>query len=98
MNQILLTEYPQFAAKLISVAFGDGMPASAKWVREGILATYEIKKVVGGMKADSKKKKAIAGKKAVPAEKVSATKASKKAVTGSKHGPERVEGSKTKRN
>ena len=98
MNQILLTEYPQYAAKLKSVAFGDGMPASAKWVREGILATYEIKKVVGGMKADSKKKKSIVSKKAVPAKKVSANKVAKKAVTGSKHRPERVEGSKTKRN
>jgi len=27
------------------VAFGDGMPASAKWVREGILAKYEGRKL-----------------------------------------------------
>ena len=38
MDQILKTEYAQFAPKFKSVAFGDGMPASAKWVREGILA------------------------------------------------------------
>ncbi len=43
MNQILLTEYPQYAVNFKSVAFGDGMPASAKWVREGILAKYESK-------------------------------------------------------
>ena len=46
MNQILLTEYPQYAVNFRSVAFGDGMPASAKWVREGILAKYESKEPV----------------------------------------------------
>jgi 2-oxoglutarate ferredoxin oxidoreductase subunit alpha len=46
MNQILLTEYPQYAVNFKSVAFGDGMPASAKWVREGILAKYESKMAV----------------------------------------------------
>ena len=40
MNQLLTIEYPQIAAKFKSVAFGDGMPAYAKWVREGILAQY----------------------------------------------------------
>jgi len=91
MDQILKTEYPQFAPKLKSVAFGDGMPASAKWVREGILGKYEG----GRMKDEVKKpsaKKAIAKKtsvkKAAPAKKPSATsspkgkKVTKKAVTG----------------
>jgi 2-oxoglutarate ferredoxin oxidoreductase subunit alpha len=40
MNQLLTIEYPQLAPKFRSVAYGDGMPASAKWVREGILAKY----------------------------------------------------------
>jgi 2-oxoglutarate ferredoxin oxidoreductase subunit alpha len=40
MNQILTMEYPQKAPHFRSVAYGDGMPASAKWVREGILAKY----------------------------------------------------------
>lgn len=40
MNQILTIEYPEKAARFKSVAFGDGMPASAHWVREGILAKY----------------------------------------------------------
>jgi 2-oxoglutarate ferredoxin oxidoreductase subunit alpha len=44
MNQILTIEYPEHAMTFKSVAFGDGMPASAKWVREGILAKYEAKK------------------------------------------------------
>src|SRR5512143_1113925 len=38
LHQLLTLEYPEFAARLISVAHGDGMPASARWVREGILA------------------------------------------------------------
>ncbi len=55
MYQILLTEYPQYAAKFKSVAYHDGLPAAAKWVREGILAKYE--------KAEGKKQKAVAQKK-----------------------------------
>jgi 2-oxoglutarate/2-oxoacid ferredoxin oxidoreductase subunit alpha len=40
LKQLLTVEYPNQAPNLKSVAFGDGMPASAKWVREGILAKY----------------------------------------------------------
>jgi len=40
MNQILTIGYPQRAPYFKSVAYGDGMPASARWVREGILARY----------------------------------------------------------
>jgi 2-oxoglutarate ferredoxin oxidoreductase subunit alpha len=40
MDQLLKIQYPEYAAKFKSVAFGDGLPASAKWVREGILAKY----------------------------------------------------------
>jgi hypothetical protein len=74
MNQILLTEYPQFAHKFKSVAFGDGMPASAKWVREGILAKYSktgtpkkatVAKTASKAKAVSGSKKAAAKKPAV---------------------------------
>jgi 2-oxoglutarate ferredoxin oxidoreductase subunit alpha len=38
MKQILTIQYPDKAASLKSVAYGDGMPASARWIREGILA------------------------------------------------------------
>ena len=38
MHQILTIQYPEKAASFKSVAYGDGMPASAKWIREGILA------------------------------------------------------------
>ena len=42
MYQLLLVEYPQLADKLTSAAFNDGLPATAKWVKESILAT-EVK-------------------------------------------------------
>ena len=42
MYQLLLVEFPQLADKLISVAFNDGLPATAKWVVENVLAT-EVK-------------------------------------------------------
>lgn len=63
MNQILKTEYPQYAVNFKSVAYGDGMPASAKWVREGILENYEKKDVAPTKKATAKKvtKKTVAG-------------------------------------
>jgi 2-oxoglutarate/2-oxoacid ferredoxin oxidoreductase subunit alpha len=48
MNQLLTIEYPKIAIKFKSVAFGDGMPASAKWVREGILAQYSTPAKVNG--------------------------------------------------
>ncbi len=38
MYQLLLVEYPQLAGKLTSAAFNDGLPATAKWVKEIILA------------------------------------------------------------
>lgn len=37
MYQLLLVEYPHLADKLTSVAFNDGLPATAKWIRESIL-------------------------------------------------------------
>jgi 2-oxoglutarate ferredoxin oxidoreductase subunit alpha len=81
MAQILMTEYPQLAPRFKTIAYGDGMPASAKWVREGILAKYK------GRKAASAKRKTA--KKAAPARKLSAKKTTKKNAAGSK--------SKTKR-
>ena len=37
LHKLLSLAYPEAAMRLRSVAFGDGMPASARWVREGIL-------------------------------------------------------------
>jgi 2-oxoglutarate/2-oxoacid ferredoxin oxidoreductase subunit alpha len=45
LKQILTIEYPEKAANLKSVAYGDGLPAAAKWVREGILAKYALQEV-----------------------------------------------------
>ena len=45
LKQILTIEFPEKAAKLKSVAYGDGLPAAAKWVREGILAMSVPEKV-----------------------------------------------------
>jgi len=42
MKQILSVEYPEQAAHFQSVAYGDGLPAAAKWVREGILAKFAV--------------------------------------------------------
>ena len=42
MNQLLTIEYPEQAAKFKSVAYGDGLPAAATWVREGVLAKYAM--------------------------------------------------------
>jgi 2-oxoglutarate/2-oxoacid ferredoxin oxidoreductase subunit alpha len=37
MYQLLLVEYPHLTTKLTSVAFNDGLPATAKWVKDSIL-------------------------------------------------------------
>ena len=81
LHQLLSLAYPQSALKLKSVAFGDGMPASAKWIREGILAQYSLsaKTVKPAKKAVAKKlqvKKAALKKAA--AKKTKAAKSGKK--------------------
>jgi 2-oxoglutarate ferredoxin oxidoreductase subunit alpha len=40
LKQLLTMEYPERAAHLKSVAYGDGLPAAARWVRDGILSVY----------------------------------------------------------
>jgi len=84
MNQILLTEFPQFAVNFKSVAYHDGLPASAKWVREGILAKYTSgpKKAVkaSAAKTSPKAKKASTSKKAA----VKSSKPAKKTAAKSK--------------
>jgi 2-oxoglutarate ferredoxin oxidoreductase subunit alpha len=41
LHQLLTIEYPEFATRLCSIAFNDGLPPTAKWVRESILAKEE---------------------------------------------------------
>ncbi len=43
MHQLLSLEYPEQAARLLSVACGDGLPASSKWVIDGVLAEVQKK-------------------------------------------------------
>ena len=45
LHQILTVEYPEQAAHFRSVAYGDGLPASATWVREGVLARLAVNEV-----------------------------------------------------
>jgi 2-oxoglutarate/2-oxoacid ferredoxin oxidoreductase subunit alpha len=42
LAQLLKIEYPEHAAALRSVAFQDGLPAAARWVREGILSLHRL--------------------------------------------------------
>ncbi len=79
MYQILLTEYPQYAMKFKSVAFSDGLPAAAKWIREGILAKYE--KPASAKKPASNKQ---AAKKKTAAKKTSSKPAAKKTAAKAK--------------
>jgi 2-oxoglutarate ferredoxin oxidoreductase subunit alpha len=41
LHQLLQIEYPELAPRMKSMAFQDGLPATAKWVREGILAQHK---------------------------------------------------------
>jgi 2-oxoglutarate ferredoxin oxidoreductase subunit alpha len=41
LHQLLSLAYPGQVLKFKSIAFGDGMPASAKWMLDGILAQYD---------------------------------------------------------
>ncbi|MBI5934691.1 MAG: 2-oxoacid:acceptor oxidoreductase subunit alpha [Chloroflexi bacterium] len=64
MHQLLCMDFPTLAPKLKSVAFQDGMPASAKWIREGVLkfAKPAKKKVAPTKKITVKKSKTPAKK------------------------------------
>jgi 2-oxoglutarate ferredoxin oxidoreductase subunit alpha len=53
MYQLLCVDYPALAPKLRSVAYQDGLPASAKWISEGILSV--VKKAAPKKKATPKK-------------------------------------------
>ncbi len=86
LHKLLSLAYPQHVLKLKSIAFGDGMPASEKWVREGILEQYAPpSKTQSSQKTAAKKapakKKIAAGKVNV---KKSATKKTAKARSGRK--------------
>jgi 2-oxoglutarate ferredoxin oxidoreductase subunit alpha len=48
MAQLLKIEYPEQATAFKSVAYQDGLPAAARWVREGILSLRDIKPSASG--------------------------------------------------
>lgn len=66
MYRLLCQDYPASASKFRSVAYQDGLPASAKWIREGILELVKLppKKRMSDKKKiiPSKGKKTIARK------------------------------------
>jgi len=76
MSQLLKIEYPEQAGKFRNVAFGDGLPASATWVREGILSYPSLETNVAKTKITKEKKvtikKAAASKPKKAAKKISA--------------------------
>jgi hypothetical protein len=77
--KLLSLEYPSHVSKFKSIAFGDGMPASAKWIREGILEKYSRTEV----KAKKSTKKPVA-KTASPKAKTARKKSTPKKSKGAK--------------
>lgn len=59
LHQLLTLEYPEAVYKLQSIALGNGMPASAKWVRESLLDA-ERKNVSQPAKNKTIRKRALA--------------------------------------
>jgi 2-oxoglutarate ferredoxin oxidoreductase subunit alpha len=55
LNQLLCVDFPEYAPKFRSVAYQDGLPAAAKWVREGILRNYEGRKMKVTKKTSTKR-------------------------------------------
>ena len=81
MDQILKVEYPQHGMKFKSVALTDGLPASAKWILEGILEKY---KVASSRKPVISKQKPVVSRKAAPAKQAVTAKPPVKKVTKKK--------------
>jgi len=89
LHQLLSLAYPEQVMKLKSVAFGDGMPASAKWMREGILAQYTQPAEVKPTKKAAVKKKVVAKKvvaKKLPVKKAAPKKSPAKKTKAAKSG------------
>jgi 2-oxoglutarate ferredoxin oxidoreductase subunit alpha len=67
LHQLLSLANPAAATRLISVAYGDGLPAAARWVREGILAKSANRSKSVAKKTPAKKATTI---KAAPKKRV----------------------------
>jgi 2-oxoglutarate ferredoxin oxidoreductase subunit alpha len=59
LHKLISLAYPESVISLKSVAFGDGMPASAKWIREGILAKFTQTKSAKPAKNTAAKKLSV---------------------------------------
>jgi TPP-dependent indolepyruvate ferredoxin oxidoreductase alpha subunit len=88
LYQLLCVDLPEYAPRFRSVAFQDGLPAAAKWVREGILANVkdESRKTLAphasaGVKDEGKKKSAASASKKKTAPKKAGKKLVKKTST-----------------
>ncbi len=66
LHQLLTLEYPEAAQKLRSIALGDGMPASARWVRESLLAAEKKNAETSPAKKKTTRKSAAPRKSAKP--------------------------------
>ncbi|MEP7135009.1 MAG: 2-oxoacid:acceptor oxidoreductase subunit alpha [Chloroflexota bacterium] len=83
LHQLLSLAFPKYALSLKSVAFGDGMPASAKWIREGILVRYQQ---AASPKAKSAKPATKAVAKTLSVKKAAAKKVAVKKTKAAKSG------------
>ena len=63
LHQMLCVSYPEFAARMRSAAYQDGLPASAKWVCAGILSNVKVSAPKQAAKASTKKKKTTSTRK-----------------------------------
>ena len=84
LNQLLTLEYPHRAVNLKSIALGDGMPASARWVRESLLAKFETGKAGAKTKAKSAAGKTKSKKETVPSKKTTVKKSPAKKTSSRK--------------
>jgi 2-oxoglutarate ferredoxin oxidoreductase subunit alpha len=81
LHQLLCMEYPMLASRFISVAYQDGLPATAKWVRESVLAASKgTLKLKSTEKSNRNKAKRVAAGKNIR----TASKTKKKQLRNSK--------------
>jgi 2-oxoglutarate ferredoxin oxidoreductase subunit alpha len=81
LHQLLCMEYPMLASRFISIAYQDGLPATAKWVRESVLAASKgTLKLKSTEKSNRNKAKRVAAGKNIR----TASKTKKKQLRNSK--------------
>jgi 2-oxoglutarate ferredoxin oxidoreductase subunit alpha len=102
MHKLLVVSHPDSATKLIKVSFNDGLPATAKWVRESILSKVEgmkqktenrrqrangnKRKAVGNRRKAAGSRRNVNGRKPTSASSLKGKKSTVKKVTVTKKG------------